>query len=278
MNDHAEIQPLLADLARGTLDGDVRAGMETHVAECVECREWLDTYAFLARSLASGNAVEHPEAGVVATWAVDEAALAPDVRASLADHFAACPACRAQVDMVRQAIRDSPRPVPMSSGRRWSVAGTVAIAAGLMLAVAGGAALFHNASAVRELAAIQDWSGTVGYVVIEDAQRGTSPEPRMRLRAGQPFALVAFRLDLSSDLARTTSVEVELFDAGGGRVWTTTLPAQPLRDDVSAYGAAFLPIPSRALVAGSYEVRVTAIQGAMRSLVLQRRLEIEFVK
>lgn len=277
MNDHADVQPLLADLARDTLSGNVRAGMEAHVAGCVECREWLDTYAFLARSLAS-SAVEHPEAGVVATWAVDEAALAPDVRQSLADHFAACPACRTHVELVRRAIRDSPRPVPLSSGRRRSVAGTVAVAAGLILAVAGGSALWRNASAVRELAAIQDWSGTVGYVVIEDAQRGVSPDPRLRLRAGQPFALVAFRLDLSSDLAQTDSVEVALFDGVGGRVWTTTLPAQPLRDDVSAYGAAFLPIPSRALVAGLYEVRLTAIQGAMRSLVLQRRLELEFVK
>lgn len=138
---HREIRARLADHAHGRLRPPEQAELERHLASCLHCREWLETYRLLGSTLAGSGGLEHPGAAELAGWAV---AGADELAGPVALHLEACSSCRHEVELLQGAIaeaRDGREPsAAADAGRsrsRWTP-GRVAAAASLVLVVLAG--------------------------------------------------------------------------------------------------------------------------------------------
>lgn len=263
----------LGDYAQGRLTSPARDRARAHVDVCVECREWLSTYRYLRSRLGDAGEIDHPSADVLAAWIARGLPPASEESRGVERHLAQCPECGADAAVGRDALLAA---APAAGTRLWGPA-HLRIAAGIVLTVAGTAALMYGVRASRELEAIRQWSGAIGYVLVEEVTRGRDM-PRLLVRPGQPFGLLAMRLDPASVTPEADTIEIDLLDMRGESVWGTAVPASNLTADLRTYGAAFLPIPVHLLSPGTFELRATAVTAGQTAPLLQRQFLVEFVR
>ena len=273
--DHDAAHLLVADLVQGTLDPPRRDEVERHLDGCAECQAWRETYLLLARSLAVDPTGGHPDAGTLAAYGLHASRLADSDRAAVAAHLEQCGECRRHVDLIRRAVDEAP--VQPAAGV-WARVRPYAIAASLLVFVGGAAAFFFQAQTLRhELDALRGWSGPIGYVLLQDAQRGTTETPRLTLQPRQPYGLLAVRLDLPADASGDDRVVFELVGGDGSVAWTTSTSAEEMRENVATFGALLLPVPRRVASNGRYEFVVSLERRGRRTPILQLPLQVEVV-
>ena len=149
---------LLADYAARRLDARSRPIVEEHLAECADCREWLETYRLLASGLATEQTTGHLPSADLAAWAV----LEDQPPGKAVAHLAACATCGRELELVTAAIRAARREgheeQPASwwrpGGRRravWLAAASlvlVVLAGSLLLTLRGGTTQTYEISGV----------------------------------------------------------------------------------------------------------------------------------
>ena len=273
--DHDAAHLLVADLLQGTRDPARRDEVARHVDGCAECQAWRDTYLLLARSLAADPAGGHPDAGALAEYALHPFGLADPERAAVEAHLERCGECRRHADLARRAVHEAP--VQPAAGT-WARVRPYAIAASLLVFVGSATVFFFQAQTLRqELDALRGWSGPIGYVVLQDAQRGSEETPRLTLQPRQPYGLLAVRLDLPADASGDDRVVFELVGGDGRVAWTTSTSAEDTRENVATFGALLLPVPRRVASNGRYEFVVSLERRGRRTPILQRPLQVEVV-
>lgn len=138
--DHQEASRLLPDLLSGRLRDDRRAGLEAHLDECADCREWSETYDFLADALSGERETMHPSSEQLAHLAVDDELLTAPERDRLAAHLEGCADCRRELRLSHGALAAArrepsvlrfPLRLPTQAAPAW-----LALAASLILALA----------------------------------------------------------------------------------------------------------------------------------------------
>jgi hypothetical protein len=185
---HDEIRAALGAYALDAVDGPERDRIDGHLAGCPGCREELDALLDVAGRLgdtAGASAPPHVWEGIAASLAGTGAGEDPPGWVTIAGRLTRPDTGAAAVE-ARPAPPPAPGPAP---GRRWPLRAALALAAALMLVVAGlslhAAQLQHRVTALgsgngltRAEQAAQDAPGTRRVVLTASTVAG-SPGPRV---------------------------------------------------------------------------------------------------
>ena len=138
---HREAREHLLDLASGRIDGRELDALRGHVAECDDCRAWLEAHDSLNEALGPATDGEHPDSQLLALCAVRAEELFEPDRADLRSHLESCDRCRDEVDLVRAAVIEArpaaPRSTAPARSRDVSPRWMYAVAAGLAAVAIG---------------------------------------------------------------------------------------------------------------------------------------------
>ena len=310
---HEEAAALLPELAHGRLEPAVRNELMEHLAGCEDCRALDRTHRLLRATLEQekrAEVVDHPAVAAIVAYAVDRPSLDPDGAIKIAGHLSSCETCSDAVERTRRVHASVlPKTDPGVAPSVWmrfgprSVASRIAVAAalalGAVLAVGGawmglvwlpeaGQRADTLASQVQDLtssldgarerlARLETWSGPVELSMLSSLQRDPAAAPTVRLRRGQPYALLAIELDLALTSLTDQDVGFEIRAPEGSVVWSADLPAERVRGDVEAVGVVAFLVPARSLQPGANELRVVlrGDPGAKPLLIVWFDLEAE---
>lgn len=121
---HRDASDLLPRFVGGELNADERAGLEVHLAECDDCRDWVETWNLLVAPSTESAAVEaaphrpaHPTSDLLARSAVDRTAVSASDARLLDEHLAHCASCRGEMRLARAALTEAAQ--PESTDRGW---------------------------------------------------------------------------------------------------------------------------------------------------------------
>ncbi len=109
MSDHDDIRELIAERHVGELSEIDRLRLETHLAECADCRSWdAECRALLGdlKSIVVGELDAHPSHEQLAQYTSSPEALSDQERAQLDLHLEICEACERDVRSIRELERD----------------------------------------------------------------------------------------------------------------------------------------------------------------------------
>ena len=292
--DHRQAHLLLAEHLAGRLDRPMSDEVAEHMAGCAECRDWSETYRFLAAVLvAEERGSAHVESERLARYAVAADGLAAGDRAEVEEHLAACADCAALLEISRGAAEEA-RPEPGIDARLPSDAGTGprrapavlwtrlgpsvrgAIAAGLAVVAVGLTAILYqqNRTLRHELQEFRTWTGPVEVLVLGSTQRSAGELPELRLRRGQPNVLLAVQPQLPPAPAADETVTFTITTIAGEPRWELALGAAEAGEMISSFQAVLLHIPVTLLGAGGYELQVRLGSAAADEPLVQTRFRI----
>jgi len=96
MTNHETTIDLIPEYVGGLLTQDERAQVESHLPECAECRELVETCRTLSvglKSIMREEALAHPSTEELSIFAVSPEALAEDVKQRVSFHLEVCKEC-----------------------------------------------------------------------------------------------------------------------------------------------------------------------------------------
>lgn len=291
MTDHREWQEEVPAYVAGRLGDEARQAFEAHLSECDACSEIAATWKEIASSMRRGGeelSSAHPDEMALRDYATGGATLA---NRDVARHIVYCASCELEVSAwkAREAglrspaggeVRSAPAG-PWPAGARVAV---VAVAIGIIVGV-GLAIVLRPAPPAGIQIARQDPSvrpagpepvgpspggapqptgplaapaGPVQLLVLGGALRGGEPAPAFRIGAAQPFVLVAVQPTLPARAGADDLYRFEVVRAGGEVVWSSEQTVAQIRPHLESSEVITFAIPSEALPAGHYEMRVAA--------------------
>jgi hypothetical protein len=279
--DHDEAKLLLSEYLEGTLDESLQAHVRAHVDACAECRAWIESYQLVEKAM-SKDSETHPSSDDLAAFTVEPESLAAPTLASIARHISRCESCREIVEATRDAVQSAPETTTSAVASRRGTMWT-ALAAAIAVVALGCAAYLglgrvpalsrDNHELRQRLERVSDWSGAVGYLMLTDSTRSSSPPPSLEPRQNQPWVTLAVGLELPGDVAPAVGVRFRIFRLEGEPVWNENMPAGEVRRLLQAHEVLLLQVPSSSLPPGAYELRV-ALATAPQSRLLTSRFEI----
>lgn len=140
--DHRAARRLLPDYVSGRRQAQSQA-LEAHIADCLNCQGWVETYELLAAALGADTVQKHPDSSELSEFSLADSRLSDGARERVAGHLETCTACRHETELVRASVVESaepdlilPRPVTRR-GRLLASVGRLAVAA-TVVAMFGG--------------------------------------------------------------------------------------------------------------------------------------------
>lgn len=136
---HDDAKVLLEQFVDGELNAVTSEEVEGHAHDCAECTEWIATYSTIKAGL---RAAAHPQADMLAAYALEPSDLSRDVRSEVESHLNGCRDCRGDYRSSRRALEKarpsapSDRISPLNVVRNAGWRPAVGLAAAAVLAVA----------------------------------------------------------------------------------------------------------------------------------------------
>lgn len=114
MSKHFRSSQELTAYAEGSLAAAERRAVESHLADCEECRGWIAAYRLLAEGLA--DPAGHLSADDLSRFALAEETLDASQRERCVGHVEICASCAEEIQLVRGAASEARRVEP-AAGR-----------------------------------------------------------------------------------------------------------------------------------------------------------------
>jgi hypothetical protein len=269
------IAALLPFYDNGTLDGDQRRIVESHLPSCPECRALLDRARLLGglRQADPARLDDHPHAQHLDRFATAASALDADHAARIREHVAGCTACREAVDLLRGAQLLGAAAAAEPSSRWWRPAASVLLSPRLaavylvllLLIVPAYRVLVHLPDVERRERAGDarpERAGAVDLPVLSNAMRGAAAEVVLSLKDGQPWVVLGLAFDYPEGLDASVRLDVSIADETGRIVFSEALPVEQAERALAETGFVALLVAAERLGPAWHRLTVDLPDGA----------------
>jgi len=244
---HETAAPMIGDLLHGRLTGETRDEVLTHVVSCAECRSLTETYELLSEALIDDGA-DHPSAGEIVRYALDERTLSEEERDRIATHLLGCELCASELDVTSRAeaeltaVPQTSHEHPASGPDRRSVLAPAVAAAAVLVVMAYPTylGLFEVPRIDQRLALLEAERSQAPAAVSPGPYRVHYLEPPLRDLGGempeivladdQTYAMLGVVPGLLEDYAGAGAVWFDIRDASGRTTWSLQLDESELSD------------------------------------------------
>lgn len=267
MSEHEDLQSDIPAYAQANLGAEARARLETHMAQCQECSELVETAReILSAAVGAGSEMfdPHPEPLVLREVALRRKVAGVE---RLDHHLSSCASCSLEVSVWRQREQASGATArPAWRGGRgwrgWAPALAAGVAAGLGLALmlrpAPPPPPAAPAPAGPALGAALP-SGPLPLLLLPGPLRGSQPRASLRLPPGSPLLILAVQPLAAAEGPDEARYRFEIVDSRGRGVWGAELSARDIRAHLDASDVLTFAVPSVLLPAGGYELEVRSL-------------------
>jgi len=289
---HDEAVLFVADDGVTDLDEERRAALQSHRADCPRCASLGEAYSLLSAlkgSRSTTSVLPHPPSDTLVRSALDSDSMDPQTRREVEKHLLACAECADDVDAVREADRESRRPVAAwsrpSQGIRRALTAPLAaaLAAILILGIWGAVAarqLYQASARLRssaqaaagleaelarsraemeaaraQMERVQEAGGIVRVFHLGGPRRGEKGTmPVIRLDPEDRYAILSIGFLPSTGGPELGGYRCGVYGDGRRLLWETLLTGSRVRAELGAADEVSLAVPTRALEPGELQL------------------------
>jgi predicted anti-sigma-YlaC factor YlaD len=288
MADNDPIALLIPWYVNGTIGDDDRRRVEEHLPTCDHCRSLVED----ARRLEGLGRLDpdllwgHVQARHLERFAMDPAALEPELASWIESHVDGCEACAGAAEVLRLSSRaegatptQSTVPGQSSLASLWQLAARTvlhpAAAAVYLLLVAVSIPAYRSltrlpgmegrvAALEQRLDALRDWGGVIDLPVVTSPLRGAEADLVVTRTTDQPVLGLGIAFEVPELVAESSRLLITLVDGSGAGIWSDQLTAGDARRHLSETGLVTLLIPADRVQPGKYRLTVESLDGAGR--------------